>query len=153
MSVHQKLCELGITLPIPVAPAASYAAYLPAGEFLFIAGQVPMVEGQPRYIGRLGDKLTVEDGIAAARLCGINILSQVSAALNGDLERVISCIRLGGFVSATPQFTEHPKVINGASDLMLQVFGDKGKHARAAVGVTSLPRGVGVEIDAIFRIR
>ena len=153
MPANTRLAELGITLPNPVAPAASYVAYLRSDDFLFIAGQVPIVEGQVKYVGRLGESLSLAEGIAAARLCGINILAQVSAALDGDLDRVVSCIRLGGFVSATPAFTDHPKVINGASDLMLDVLGARGKHARAAVGVASLPRGVGVEVDAIFRVR
>ncbi|MDM0033432.1 RidA family protein [Variovorax sp. J22P271] len=153
MSANSRLAELGITLPTPVAPAASYVAYLRSDDYLFIAGQVPITGGEVKYIGRLGESLSLEEGVAAARLCGINILSQVSAALGGDLDRVVSCIRLGGFVNATPAFTEHPKVINGASDLMLEVFGPVGKHARAAVGVASLPRGVGVEVDAIFRVR
>ena len=122
-------------------------------QLLLVAGQVPIVNGETRYVGRVGESLTLEEGAAAARLCGINILAQVSAALDGDLDRVVGCLRLGGFVNASSSFTDHPKVINGASDLMIQVFGDKGRHARAAVGVASLPRGVAVEVDAIFRVR
>jgi len=153
MNTQQRLKELGIELPTPAVPAASYVPYLRADEFLFIAGQVPLLDGEARYLGRLGESLSLEEGAAAARLCGINILAQVNAALDGDLDRVVACLRLGGFVNATPAFTDHPKVINGASDLMIQVLGDKGRHARAAVGVASLPRGVAVEVDAIFRVR
>lgn len=153
MSVAQRLSALGISLPEPIAPAASYVGHLLSDDFLFVAGQVPIENGSVRYVGRLGESLSLEEGRAAARLCGVNILAQVNAALHGDLERVVSCIRLGGFVNATPAFVDHPKVVNGASDLMLEVFGPAGRHARAAVGVASLPRGVGVEIEAIFRVR
>ncbi len=153
MDINKRLKELGIELPVAPVPTASYVPFLLAGEFLFIAGQVPVLQGEVHYAGRLGETLSLEQGVAAARMCGINILTQVSEALDGDLNRVIGCVRLGGFVHATPGFTDHPKVVNGASDLMIEVFGDKGKHTRVAVGVASLPRGVGVEIDAIFRVR
>ena len=118
MDINKRLKDLGISLPVAPAPAASYVPFLRADEFLFIAGQVPMLNGETHYVGRLGESLSVEQGAAAARMCGVNILAQVSAALDGDLNRVIGCVRLGGFVNATPGFTDHPKVINGASDLM-----------------------------------
>jgi enamine deaminase RidA (YjgF/YER057c/UK114 family) len=153
MDTNKRLKELAIELPVPALAAASYVPFLRADEFLFIAGQVPILNGEVRYIGRLGEGLSLEEGVAAARLCGINILAQVSAALNGELNRVVGCVRLGGFVNATGAFTDHPKVVNGASDLMIEVFGEKGRHARAAVGVASLPRGVAVEVDAIFRVQ
>src|SRR4051794_31022581 len=146
MSILARLRELNIVLPEPVAPAASYAPFCLAGELLFIAGQVPLEGGQAKYVGRLGESISLEDGARAARICAINILAQVNAALEGDLDRVVACVRLGGFVNAPPHFTDHPKVVNGASDLMLEVFGNHGRHARAAVGVASLPRGVAVEI-------
>lgn len=158
MSLIARLEELGIDLPAPAAPVASYVPAQIVGELLYISGQISMHNGKV-IEGRLGENdagiaaLSLEEGMAAARACGIMLLAQAKAALNGDLDRVTSCVRLGGFVTCTPDFRNHPKVINGASNLMLEVMGDAGKHTRAAVGVPSLPLGAAVEIDGIFRIR
>ena len=146
-----RLKELGISLPAPAAPAANYVPFVQSGRLLFISGQLPLRDGKPAYLGRLGDDLGIEDGAMAATLCGINILAQIRAAA-GNLDRVSRIVRLGGFVACTADFTDHPKVINGASDLMAQVFGESGRHARAAVGVPSLPFGVAVEIDAVVEL-
>jgi len=149
--VEARLAELGITLPAPAAAVANYVPWVISGNLLFIAGQVTLADGKPQFVGQVGRDFTVEDGAKAARLCAINILAQVKAAL-GDLDLVARCVKLTGFVNAGADFKDHPKVVNGASDLMLEVFGDKGRHARAAVGSSSLPLGVAVEVDAIFQI-
>ncbi|MSP82564.1 MAG: RidA family protein [Alphaproteobacteria bacterium] len=149
--VEARLKELGIELPQAAAPVANYVPYVIVGNLLFISGQITMQGGKPQYVGQVGRDFTVEEGAKAARICGINILAQVKAAL-GDLDRVKRCVKLTGFVNAAPLFAEQPKVINGASDLMVEVLGDAGRHARAAVGVASLPVGVAVEVDAIFEI-
>jgi len=149
---NARLTTLGLELPEAVAPAANYVPARQSGSLLFIAGQVSVVKGSAEYIGKVGTDISKEDAIQAARACGINILAQLSKALDGDLNRVVRCVRLGGFVNAAPDFTELPAVINGASDLMVEVFGEAGQHARAAVGCSSLPRGVSVEIDAIFEV-
>lgn len=153
--INERLQELGIELPRAPAPAAAYVPWTRAGDTLYIAGQVPVYQGDMRYIGKVGKgaEFSVEEGQAAARMCGVNIIAQVAQALDGDLDRVVRCLKLGGFVNATPDFREHPKVINGASELMIQVFGDAGRHARYAVGANSLPFGVAVEIDGIFQVR
>jgi enamine deaminase RidA (YjgF/YER057c/UK114 family) len=148
-----RLAELGIQLPLAVPPAANYVPARRSGKLVYIAGQVPSVEGKDQYVGRLGEDISVEEGQQAARLCAINILAQLRTAMGGSLNDVVGCLRLGGFVNATPGFGDHPKVINGASDLMVQVFGEAGRHARAAVGCSSLPRNVAVEVDAIFEVR
>lgn len=148
--VAKRLQELGIVLPTPVQPVANYLPYRWSGSLLFIAGQIPLQDGQLPYLGKVGVDLSIEQGQAAARLCAINILAQVNAALSGNLDRVNACLKLGGFVNCATDFSEQPTVVNGASDLMVDVFGDKGRHARAAVGSNALPRNVAVEIDAIF---
>jgi len=152
MSVQSRLQELGITLPTPPAPVASYVPYTFSGNQVFISGQIPLKDGKPHYIGKVGADIGLEDAQAAAKLCAVNILAQLGAACDGDLNRVVRCLKLGVFVNAVPDFGQQPEVANGASDLMVQVFGDAGKHARAAVGVGSLPRGVVVEVDAVFEI-
>lgn len=147
----QRLKDLGITLPAPNAPVANYVPFVMSGSLLFVSGQIS--NGPSGVIrGKLGEGLTVDDGVAAARLCAINILAQINAALAGDLDRVKRIVRLGAFVNCTPDFEDQPKVVNGASDLMVAVFGQTGKHARAAVGAPSLPMGAAVEIDAIVEI-
>lgn len=151
--IRKKLQGLGLELPQAAAPAANYAPYVIADDdFLFIAGQIPFLNGQKMHTGRVGDDLTLEQGIEAARACALNILAQVDAAVNGDWSRVKRCIKLGGFVNCTPDFTDHPKVINGASDLIAATLGDAGRHARFAVGAVSLPLGAAVEIDAVFEL-
>jgi enamine deaminase RidA (YjgF/YER057c/UK114 family) len=149
----QRLLDLGITLPTPPNPAANYVPAVRSGNQLFIAGQVPVQDGKAQFIGKLGGGLSVEQGQQAARLCAINVLAQVAKALDGDLDRVVRCVRVVGFVNAVPEFTEHPLVINGASDLFVAVFGEAGRHARTSVGAGSLPRGVAVEVEAVFEVR
>jgi enamine deaminase RidA (YjgF/YER057c/UK114 family) len=151
-TIDQRLSELGIELPAPAAPAGSYVPVRRAGSLLVVSGQLPMEAGRVRYVGKLGGGVSLEDGQAAARLCAINILAQAKAACDGRLDRLSGCIRLGGFVACTPEFSDHPKVINGASDLMVAVLGDAGRHARAAVGVPSLPLDAAVEVEAMFEL-
>ena len=148
---ESRLAELGITLPDAPAPAANYVPYVINGSTVFISGQISV--GPDGLVkGKLGDTFTVEEGQAAARLCAINLIAQLKSACNGDLSRVKRVIRLGGFVNCTADFTDQPAVVNGASDLMVDVFGDIGRHARAAVGSSSLPLGVAVEVDGIFEV-
>lgn len=151
--IESRLKELGVTLPAPPVPVASYVPFTISGNLVYISGQVPVQDGAVKYVAKLGDNAGVEIGQAAAQLCAINLLAQLKAACGGDLDRVVRCLKLGVFVNATPDFTQQPEVANGASDLIAAVFGDGGKHARAAVGVGSLPRGVAVEVDAIFEIQ
>ena len=151
MSIDARLAELGITLPEPVAPVASYVPVVIAGGLAHVAGQVSIIGGE-RLNGRLGEDLTLEQGIEGARACGLMILAQLKAAL-GSLDRVERIVKLGAFVNSTPDFIDQPKVANGASELMVEVFGEAGKHARSAVGVPTLPLGVAVEVDAIVAVR
>ena len=150
--IQQRLQQLAIELPKPAVPAGAYVPYVVTGSLLFIAGQLPLWNGEMRFLGRVGSELTIEDGYAAARLCGLNLLAQASDACGGNLDRIVRVVRLGGFVLASPAFTDHPKVINGASDLMQDVFGPCGRHARFAVGAPSLPLGAAVEIEGIFQL-
>lgn len=151
--IEERLKELNLLLPTAVAPSANYVPAVQSKNLLFISGQVPKMDGKDQFVGKLGQELRIEEGQQAARLCAINILAQAKLALNGDLGRIARCVRLGGFVNATPDFGDHPQVINGASDLIVEVFGEAGRHARTAVGVCSLPRGVAVEVEAVFEIR
>ncbi|HEX2842761.1 RidA family protein [Hyphomicrobium sp.] len=150
-TIEARLTELGITLPSAPNPVANYVPYAIHGNQLFISGQISKAADGSIVTGTLGRDVTVEAGQAAARLCALNILAQAKAAL-GSLDRVGQVLRLTGFVSATPEFGDHPKVVNGASDLMVEVLGDKGRHTRAAVGVSSLPMNSAVEVDAIIAI-
>lgn len=149
--IDARLAALGITIPDLAPPVANYVPFTISGKTLYISGQLPGAGGQMTK-GHLGKDVSLEDGQKAARVCAINIIAQAKAAL-GDLDKVSRCLRLGGFVASTPEFTDHPKVVNGASDLIVEVFGDAGKHARAAVGVSALPLGAAVEVDAIFEIK
>ena len=151
--IAARLKELGITLPNPPTPVASYVPFTISGNLVFISGQVPLADGALKYVGKLGVDFSVEMGQAAAQLCAINVLSVLRMASDGHLGRVVRCLRVGVFVNAAPDYTQHPEVGNGASDLIAAVFGDAGKHARAAIGVGSLPRGVAVEVDAVFEIK
>ena len=151
-TIDRRLSELGIVLPQPPAPVASYIPYVTTGHLVFISGQIPLENGQVRYAGTLGKDMSLDEGKAAARMCGINLIAQLKAACGGDLDRVRRCVRLGVFVNAVAGFGQHPEVANGASDLMFEVFGDNGRHARAAVGAGSLPRNVAVEVEAVFEI-
>jgi enamine deaminase RidA (YjgF/YER057c/UK114 family) len=150
--IDERLRELNIILPSPPAPVASYVPYVVNGGLVTISGQIPVGPEGPLFIGKLGVNMSVEDGQAAAQLCALNLLAQLKAACGGDLDKVTRCIRLGVFVNADPEFSRHPEVANGASDLMVAVFGDAGRHARAAVGSSSLPRGVAVEVEGLFEI-
>ena len=151
-NIDQRIAQLGIELPNPAPPAGSYVPFVLVGNLLLVAGQLPMWNGTLKHDGRVGAEITLEDGIAAARLCGLNLLAQVRAACQGDLDRVRRVVRLAGFMQAGPGFTEHPKVLNGASDLMVEVFGQAGRHARVAVGAASLPLGAAVEVEGMFEI-
>jgi enamine deaminase RidA (YjgF/YER057c/UK114 family) len=150
--VESRLKELGIALPEAAGAVANYVPFVVSGGLVFVSGQLPIAGGKVVYTGRLGAELSLADGQQAARLCGLNLIAQVKAALGGDLDRIRRVVRLGGFVNCTPDFTDHPKVVNGASDLMVEVFGDAGRHARAAVGVSALPLGVAVEVDGMFEV-
>ena len=151
-AIDSRLTELGIELPQASAPAANYVPYRISGNTVYISGQVPVSGGELKFIGKLGVDYGIDDGYQAAKLCGLNIIAQLKAACGGDLDRVAGCLKLGGFVNSAPEFGDQPKVINGASDLMVEVFQDKGKHARFAVSAASLPFGVAVEVDAVFEI-
>ncbi|MDE2135071.1 MAG: RidA family protein [Alphaproteobacteria bacterium] len=150
--IEARLKELGISLPTPPAPVASYVPTARSGNLVYVSGQVTASPEGLRYVGVVGAGLSVEDGKAAARLCAINVVAQVKTACGGDLDRVKRCVKLSVFVNAAPDFTQHPEVANGASDLLAEIFGEAGKHARAAVGAGSLPRGVACEVEAIFEI-
>ncbi|MEQ8664335.1 MAG: RidA family protein [Rhodospirillales bacterium] len=150
--IDARLAELDVVLPTPAVPVASYVPFVRTGNLVIVSGQVTLDNGEVRFVGKLGDDFGVDEGYQAARLCAVNLLAQLRAACDGDLDRVTRVVRLGGFVNATPDFKDHPKVINGASDLMKEVFGDAGQHARAAVGCVSLPLGVAVEVEGMFEI-
>ena len=150
--VNIRLQALGIDLPNAVAPVANYVPYVITGKLVFISGQIPFLDGEIQYPGRLGENISVIEAQKAARLCGINLIAQLKNACEGDLDRLVQVVKLNGFVNGTPSFTDQAMVINGASDLMFEVFADKGRHARAAIGCSALPLGAAVEVDAIFEI-
>jgi enamine deaminase RidA (YjgF/YER057c/UK114 family) len=151
-NVEKKLAELGIVLPTPATPVANYIPFVRVGALLFVSGQICLdASGKLVAKGKLGDGVSVEDGQKAARACAVNVLAQVKAAL-GDLDKVKQVARLGGFVNSSPSFLDGPKVMNGASDLMVAVLGDKGRHARTTVGVAVLPADAAVEVEGIFEI-
>ena len=146
-----KLNKLGVTLPNAPAPAANYVPYVQVGDLVFVSGQVSQ-DDRGFIIGKLGNNVSTKDGAATARTCAIALLAQVKAACGGDLDRLVRVVKLSGFVNSTQDYTEQPTVINGASDFLVEVLGDAGKHARAAVSSPSLPMGVAVEIEGIFQI-
>ncbi len=150
-AAEARLVELGIELPDAPAPAANYVPFVQSGNLVFISGQVAMTGGAV-IAGKLGSGMSVEDGSEAARVCAINLIAQLKAACGGDLGRLVRVVKLTGFVNSAPEFTDQPKVVNGASDLMVAVFGDAGRHARAAVGSPSLPLGTAVEVEGVFEI-
>ena len=152
MSFEKKINQLKLTLPDARDPVGSYVASKIVGKMLFISGQISISENGELIKGKVGRELKTEDGYEAAKRCGLNIISQVKKACKGDLSKIKSCIKLTGFVNSTEDFIEQPKVINGASDLIVSVFGDAGMHTRAAVSTNSLPLGVAVEVDAIFEL-
>jgi enamine deaminase RidA (YjgF/YER057c/UK114 family) len=150
--IDKRLAELGITLPEAAKPVANYVPWVRTGNLVFISGQGPVEAGKVIYPGCLGAGVTLEEGVKSARLCAINVLAQLKDAVGGDLDRVKRVVKLLGFVNATADFKDHPKVINGASDLMVEVFGDKGRHARSAVASPSLPMGISTEVEAIVEV-
>lgn len=150
--IDARLKELDITLPAPPAPVASYVPFVVSGHHVFISGQVTLDSGGLKYVGIVGKNLSAEEGKDAARLCAINAIAQIKAACGGDLDRVKRVVKVTVFVNAVREFTQHPEVANGASDLFVAVFGEAGRHARSAVGASSLPRGVACEVEAIFEI-
>lgn len=151
--VDARLRDLGIVLPAVTPANGTYLPVRKSGHTLYVSGQVPRVDGRDAHLGVLGRDMDIAQGYEAARICAINLLARVHQALNGDLDRVVACLQLRGFVNAAPEFHDHPKVIDGASDLLVAVLGDAGQHARTALGAGSLPRGFAVEVDAIFEFR
>ena len=150
-TVEKKLSELGIVLASPAAPVANYVPFVRTGSLLMVSGQICLDAGKLVAKGQLGGGVSIEDGQKAARACAVNLLAQVKAAL-GDLDKVVRVVRLGGFVNAAPGFIDGPKVMNGASDLMVTVFGDKGRHARTTVGVSALPGNAAIEVEGLFEV-
>lgn len=148
-----RLKELGIELPEPVSPVANYVPFVVTGNLVFLSGQVTIGPKGLEYVGTVGKEISPDDAKKAARLCAVNLVAQLRNACGGDLDKVVRCVKLTGFVNAVPGFGGHPEVVNGASDFMVEVFGDAGRHARAAVGSGSLPRNVAVEVEAIFEIK
>ena len=151
MSIEARLAELGVTLPDAPAPAANYVPWVKVGNLMHVSGQIS-ANADGMITGKLGEDMDVEAGAAAAKACAISLLSQLKAGCGGDIDRLVRVVKLVGFVNSTPQFGDQPKVINGASDFMVEALGDKGRHARSAVSAASLPFGVAVEIEAIFEI-
>jgi enamine deaminase RidA (YjgF/YER057c/UK114 family) len=150
--IEVRLKELGIELPQASAPVANYVPYTISGNVVVVSGQISVRGGKPEFIGKLGAGVSIAEGQQAAKLCALNVIAHLKNACGGDLDRVKRVLRLGGFVNCTPDFTDMPQVVNGASDMMVEVFGDAGKHARAAVGVSSLPFGVAVEVEAMVEL-
>jgi enamine deaminase RidA (YjgF/YER057c/UK114 family) len=150
--INKRLAELGIVLPKPAQPVATYVPWVRTGNLVYISGQGAVRDGKIEYTGKVGETLSVEDAVASARLTAINVVAHLRDACGGDLDRVKRIVKLLGFVNCTPTFGEQPKVINGASDLMVEVFGEKGRHARSAVGAPSLPFNLSVEVEAIAEI-
>jgi enamine deaminase RidA (YjgF/YER057c/UK114 family) len=153
MSVNANLKAKQIELPEASTPVANYVPYVVEGNLVYISGQLPLGVGDlKQFVGKVGKEFNTEQGKAIARICGLNIIAQLQNACGGDLDKVKRCVKLGVFVNCTEDFIEHPQVANGASDLMVEVFGEKGKHARFAVGSSQIPRGAAVEVDAVFSI-
>lgn len=152
MNIEEKVKECGYELPVAAKAVASYVPYVISGSHVYIAGQIPFINGQAMNQGILGKDFDIAQGQEAAKACALNILAQVNQAVEGDWSRVKRCVKLGAFVAATPEFTDHPVVVNAASELLVEVMGEAGRHARSAVGVPSLPLNCAVEIDAIFEI-
>ena len=151
-TIQSRLANLGITLPTPPAPVAAYVPYVRLGDLIHVSGQLPFSAGS-LPVGRLGDDISIEDGAAAARVCALNLLAQACAACEDEPDAGLRIIKLIGFVNSTPDFVDHPRVVNGASEFFLEVFGDAGRHARSAVGVSSLPLGSPVEVEGLFSVR
>ena len=152
-SIRQRVQALSLTLPAPSQPAANYISHVISQNPLFISGQIPLVDGKPAYVGRLGESLSDEEGAQAAELAALSLLAQLSDALGDDLSRLVRTLRLGVFIASSAEFKQQSVVANGASNLLVNALGEKGRHVRTAVGVSSLPAGVAVEVDAIFELR
>jgi len=150
--IERRLEELGIVLPEPANPAANYVPYVISGNLVFIAGQIPFWNGDVLHIGKVGAELTVDEATKSAKVCGLNIIAQLKAACDGGLERVKRCIKIGVFVNCVDGFTQQPQIANGVSDLMVEVFGEAGRHARFAIGTNALPRNCATEADAVFEL-
>ena len=150
--IDVKLAELGITLPRPMPPIANYVPYVVTGNLVVVSGQVPAVDGRIAMTGKVGNGLSLDQGVEAARLCFINVLVHLKSACGGDLDRVKRVVRLGGFIASLPEFTSHAQVMNGASDLAVAVFGEAGRHARTTIGVPALPADAAVEVEGLFEI-
>lgn len=151
--IDARLEELKIELPQPSQPGANYVPFVRSGDLVFLTGQLSQWNGERRFIGKLGRELGVTEGQQAARLCALNLIAHLKVALDSNLDRVTRCVRVAGFVNAVPEFGEHSQVVNGASDLFVDVFGEAGRHTRMAVGVSALPYGVAVEVEAVFEVR
>jgi enamine deaminase RidA (YjgF/YER057c/UK114 family) len=151
--IERRLRDMGVKLPGAASPAANYVPYVMAGDMLHISGQLPMEDGAIAISGKLGENVSLREGQRAARLCAINILAQARAAIDGEWPRLERLVRLGGFVNCAPSFLEHPAIINGASDFLVEAMGENGRHARFAVGAASLPFDAAVEIDAVFLLK
>lgn len=150
--IDARLADLGLTLPQPAAPIANYVPWTRAGSLVVVSGQIPLRDGVVATTGKLGADVTPEAGLAAAHTCALNVLAQLRQACDGDLDRLVRVLRLGGFIACTPAFTGHAGIMNGASDLMVAVFGDAGRHARTTIGVPSLPADAAVEVEGLFEI-
>jgi enamine deaminase RidA (YjgF/YER057c/UK114 family) len=153
MTIEQRLAALNLELPGPAAPAGNYVPFVVVGNLVYVAGQLPRRDDRIEVLGKLGADVDVTRGQEAARLCALNALTHLRTACGGDLERVVRCVRLTGYVNCTSDFTEQPKVLNGASDLMVEIFGDRGRHVRVAVGANALPGNAACEIESLFEIR
>ena len=152
-SIDARLVELGLELPEPSAPGANYVPFVRTGNLVFVTGQLSQWNGERRFIGKLGREFDVEEGRQAARLCALNVIAQLRAALDDDLDRVARCVRIAGFVNSMPEFHGQSQVMNGASDVFVEVFGDAGRHARMAIGVSALPYDVAVEVEGTFEVK
>jgi enamine deaminase RidA (YjgF/YER057c/UK114 family) len=152
MTIDDRLKALGIELPIPSTPGANYVQFVRTGNLLFLTGQLAQWNGERRFIGKLGREFGVEEGQQAARLCALNLIAHLRVALDGDLDRVVRCVRISGYVNSMPDFVSQSQVLNGASDLFVEVFGEAGRHTRMAVGVSALPYDVAVEVEGIFEV-
>ena len=150
--IDQRLDEMGIVLPEPATPAANYVPFVISGPLVFIAGQIPFWNGEILHIGKVGAEISVKEAKQAARVCGLNLIAQLKSACSGDLDRVIQCVKIGVFVNCVDGFKQQPEIANGVSDLMVELFGEAGRHARFAVGTNALPRNCATESDAVFEI-
>lgn len=151
--IEERMMQRNIELPKPSSPGANYVPFVRSGNLVFITGQLSQWNGERRFIGKLGREFGIEEGQQAARLCALNLVAHLQTAVDGDLERVVRCVRIAGFVNSEADFTAQSQVMNGASDVMIEIFGDAGRHARMAVGVVALPYDVAVEVEAVFEVR